>query len=326
MHKIVSLGFALSMLAAPALAEPIRVKLASPAPAPAPINKVFGAWAERVTQASNGSLIVEFVPGGVLGKEGQLLDRVAMGVVQMAWDFQGYYPGKYPKSAVAEQPYQFRTAEQGSRALQKLHEDGLLGKEYDDVKVLSLFSFPNASVMLKTPLEDLSGLAGRKITAQNPTMQAAAGALGGTPVNIGIPEWYQAISRGVIDGAIVTFTAVPAFRLNEVMKYYVDTSLGGNPGMFIMNKAAFERLPSDAAAAISANTGLPQASEIGAHLDRLNEAGKGMAAQNGNQVVQLTASQADAWEAALHPLRDAWLGKTENGVAIVEAFRAEASK
>lgn len=315
-----------SVIAGPAFAEPVYLKLASPAPGPAPINTVFAEWAQTVTEASNGSLVVEFVPGGVLGKEGQLFDRVAMGVIDMAWDFQGYYPGKYPKSGVVEQPFQFQTAEQGSRALQKLHDDGLLAGEYDDVAVLGLFTFPNASVMLANPLDNLSDLGGRKITAQNPTMQAAVGALGAVPLNIGIPEWYQALSRGAIDGAIVTFTAVPAFRLNEVMKFYVDVSLGGNPAMFVMNKSSFESLSEGARNAITANAGQSFAVKIGAFLDNQNETGKGIASKSGGQVVQLEAGDLARWREALSPLGEAWVARTENGAAIAEAFRAEIAR
>ncbi|WP_029041340.1 TRAP transporter substrate-binding protein [Cucumibacter marinus] len=314
------------MFAMPAAAQTVNLKLASPAPAPALINQVFAGWAERVNAAADGAITIEFIPGGVLGKEGQMLDRVAAGVVDIAWDFQGYYPGKYPKSGVVEQPFQFETAEQGSRALQELFENGTITGEYQDVKVLGLFTFPNASVMLSEPLDDLSNLSGRKITAQNPTMQAAAGNLGATPVNIGIPEWYQALSRGTIDGAIVTFTAVPAFRLNEVMHFYIDVSVGGNPGMFIMNQAKFDALPEAGQRAIAANSGHSFAVEMGSFLDNWNTNAKGMAAQGDNQLVELSEAELAIWRDALTPLGEAWVARTEDGAAIAEAFQAEIAK
>lgn len=306
--------------------QPKRLKLASPAPAPALINKIFDGWAKKVTEESAGTLVIDFVPGGVLGREGQLLDRVASGALAIAWDFQGYYPGKYPKTGVVEQPFQFKTAEQGSRALQKLYDSGLLAGEYDDVKVLGLFTFPNASVMLAKPLDDLSSLGGRKITAQNPTMQAAVGRLGGVRLNMGIPEWYQALSRGAIDGAIVTFTAVPAFRLNEVMSFYVDVSLGGNPGMFLMNKAVYASLPESARKAIDANSGLAFSVGMGAFLDKWNDTGKNIAAKGNNRVVTLAPADQAKWEAELLPLGEKWVAETKNGDAIAKAFRAEAAK
>lgn len=297
---------ALTLWAGAACAQE-TLTLASPAPGPAAINSFLADWAKSVTADSRGALTVNFVPGGVLGREGQLRDRVAHGVVDIAWDFQGYYPGNYDKSAVVEQPFQFKTAAQGSRAFQAIYEAGLLAGEYDDVKVLGLFTFPNASLMLVKPLDGLDGMAGRKITAQNPTMQVAAEALGGVALNLPIPDWYPALSRGVIDGAIVTFTAVPAFRLNEVMTEFIDAPLGGNPAMFIMNPAKYAGLSAEAKAAIDAHAGHAFSKPIGQFLDALNNKSKGLAAAKGNRVRELSADDAKAWQARLAPLTDAWL-------------------
>lgn len=315
-----------SILCGTAWAEPQKIRLASPAPGPAAINGFFARWAEDVTAASDATLMIEFVPGGVLGREGQLLDRVAAGLIEMAWDFQGYYPGKYPRSAVAEQPFQFETAEQGSVALQRVYEAGLLAGEYDDVKVVGLFTFPNASLMLKERLDDLAGLKGRKITAQNPTMQAAAEHLGGVALNLPIPDWYPSLDRGVIDGAIVTFTAVPAFRLNEVMTEFIDIRLGGNPGMFVMNRGAYDALPEKARAALDAHAGEVFARGMGKFLEELNEKSKGLAAQGNNRVVTLDDATATEWQEKVAPLTEAWLARDPSHAAIRDAFLKEAGR
>jgi TRAP-type transport system periplasmic protein len=299
------------------------VTLASPAPAPAAINSFLAQWAEDVTQDSGGALKVTLVPGGVLGREGQLRDRVANGVVDMAWDFQGYYPGNYDRSAVVEQPFQFDTAGEGSRAFQAIYEQGLLGTEYQDVKVLGLFTFPNASLMLVKPMDNLEAMSGRKITAQNPTMQAAAEALGGVALNLGIPDWYQALSRGTIDGAIVTFTAVPAFRLNEVMTDFIDVQLGGNPAMFIMSPARSDGLSDAAKAAIDRHSGQAFSESIGAFMEAVNEKSKGLAAQGDNRVRQLDDETAQVWRTRLEPLTQSWLAADPDRAAIREAYLAE---
>lgn len=309
---------ALALTTAPAVAQE-RLTLASPAPGPARINAFLTDWAAAVSADSAGQLAIDVVVGGTLGREGQLFDRVAMGVVDIAWDFQGYYPGQFNLSAVVEQPFQFASAEAGSRAFQQIYQDGALGQEYDAVQVLSLFTFPNASLMLTEPLE-AEGLAGRRITAQNPTMQAAAESLGGVALNLAIPDWYQALSRGTIDGAIVTFTAVPAFRLNEVMTEFVDVQLGGNPAMFIMNRDRYAALPEAARAVLDAHAGAEFAGAMGAFLDAWNEGAKGMAAQGGNRVRSLTEAEAADWRTRLAPLTEAWLAADPARAAVRDAY------
>jgi len=299
------------------------VTLASPAPGPAAINTFLAKWAADVAASSGGALTVNFVPGGVLGREGQLRDRVAAGVVDIAWDFQGYYPGNYDKSAVVEQPFQFANAAEGGRAFQAIYEAGVLDGEYDDVHVLGLFTFPNASLMLVDPLEDLGDMTGRKVTAQNPTMQAAVEALGGVALNLPIPDWYPALSRGTIDGAIVTFTAVPAFRLNEVMTEFVDVQMGGNPAMFVMNAEKYDSLSEASRAAIDAHSGQEFSEGIGAFLDQVNGKAKGLAGSDGNRVRVLSEAESEKWQAKLAPLTDAWLAADPTRAAIRDAYLAE---
>lgn len=307
MRWITATGLAVALSFGTASAQE-RVTLASPAPGPALINNFLQEWAEKVSADSDGTLEIEVVVGGVLGRHGQMLDRAAMGVVDMTWDFQGYYPGQFRLSSVVELPFQFESAEAGSRAFQGLYDAGEFGGEYDGVHVLSLFTFPNASLMLRDALDDASAMSGRRITAQNPTMQQAAERLGGVALNLTISDWYQALSRGTIDGAIVTFTAVPAFRLDEVMSEYIDVQLGGNPAMLLMDPARYASLPDAAREAIDTHSGVAFAQSMGAFLDNWNNNAKGFAAQNGtNRVRALDPSDEADWRERLTPLTEAWI-------------------
>ena len=121
---------------------------ASAAPAPAPINRAFEAWAQKVTEATGGEVTINVVAGGTLGRNGQLLDRVQSGVIDIAWDFQGYYPNRFPLSSVAELPFIYETALEGSIATQTLFDEGVISGEYDDFVTIGLFAFPNNSVIL----------------------------------------------------------------------------------------------------------------------------------------------------------------------------------
>ena len=85
----------------------------------------------------------------------------------------------------------------------------------------SLFHFTNKQV--KT-LEDLKGMKIRAATRINARMLAA---LGATPVQMPLPQVPEALSKGVIDGAMVPWEGVPAIKLHEIAKYHLDTAAGG---------------------------------------------------------------------------------------------------
>lgn len=299
---------------------------ASAAPGPAPLNKAFVQWADKVAEATNGAVKINVVPGGTLGRNGQLLDRVAAGVVDIAWDFQGYYPNRFPKSSVAELPFMYESSIEGSTAFQALYDDGTIADEYSDFVVIGLFAFPNNSVISTDPLPSDMTLNGMKMSAQNPTMYAAAEALGAVPVSLGIGDWYPALSRGTIDGAVVAFTAVPAFRFQEVVSHYYKTSLGGNTAFAFMNRASFEALPLDARDQMMSVSGAVFAQHMGQFLDGQAAFGEKLASSTAKEIVTLDAEQSQKWRAALEPIKSGWIAKMADGANLVDAMNSAVAK
>lgn len=314
-------------LVSPAMAEPIVLKFASPAPAPTPVNgKFLQVWSDKVSAESNGTLKIEFVPGGVLGKEGQLLDRVKNGVVDIAWDLQGYYPGNFPKSSVVELPFSFDHGGPASAALWDIFKDGTIADEYDGVKVLNLWAFPNGSVMTVKPVTTMSDLKGMKFAANSPIRQRMISALGATPVNIPLFEWYQSLNRGVLDGVAETMSIVPPFKLHEVLNHYIDISTGGVPGFVFMNQAKFDSLPDAAKKAIADNSGKEWSRAMGAFWEGARDAGEGLILKSGFTVDKLPPAEEAKWKAVMLDSAKPWDNDVPNAAAVKSAFAAALKK
>lgn len=315
---------ALALATAPALAGPIELKFASPAPAPLPAHKaVMQVWIDKVVAASQGTLSIELIPGAVLGEHGQMLDRVGNGVVAIAWDIQGYYPGKFPKSDIVALPFNFNTALEGTLAFNKLLADGVIADEYSDVKVLTLFTFPNGGPISVKPIKSANDFAGQKFTAINPARQAMIAALGGVPVSLGIADWYQGLSRGVIDGAIESLSAVPPFRLSEVAHAYLDVPMGGNPAFVFMSRKIYDGLPDVARKAIDDNSGEVFARMMGEFWDGFNGVGRQMLEGAGAEFSKLDPAEEARWKEKLEPVISKWSSDTPDGGAVLDAFRAD---
>lgn len=326
MKHLAAVSLAAIVAATAGFAEPAKLVFASPAPAPTPVHAaVMEGWAKKVTEDSNGTLEVELVTGGTLASHGQVLDRVTTGVVQIGWDIQGYYPGKFPRTEVVALPFGFDTAEQGTVAMNRLLEDGVIASEYEDVKVLNLFTFPNGHLLSAAPVEDIGDMQGLKVTGINPTRQAIASALGAVPVSLSIVDWYQGLSRGTIDAAIESYSAVPPFRLAEVAGHFVELPLGGNAAFMFMNQSVFDGLPEEAQAAIEANSGPEFDRAMGAFWDGAAQVGKGMIEQAGGTVVVPDEAQQAAWQEAVRPIIDDWIASVDGGQEILDAFHAASS-
>jgi len=323
--KTLILGAVAALLCTTAAGAQQRLIFASPAPAPTPVHAaVLEGWAQRVTESSNGTLVVELVTGGTLAGHGQVLERVQSGVVQIGWDIQGYYPGLFPRTEVVALPFGFETAEAGTMALNALYEDGTITSEYDGVHVLNLFTFPNGHILSAAEATGLAGMQGLRMTGINPTRQAIASALGGVPVSLSITDWYQGLNRRTIDAAIESYSAVPPFRLAEVTSHFIELPLGGNAAFMFMNQDVYNGLPEAARAAIDAHSGPEFDRAMGAFWDRAAAAGRGMVEAAGGTIVTPDDSERAAWEAAVQPVIEAWVQSTPDGAAIREAFRQAA--
>src|SRR5262249_20063519 len=127
MLKPILLGGALALLPAAQLnAEPILLKLNSPAPPWSFVNKeVLGPWAEAVTAASDGTLQVQTFYGGTLGNFGNTYDRVVDQVVDVGFILFAFASGEFKQRDVAALPFEAETSVLSSVALWNIYEKGV---------------------------------------------------------------------------------------------------------------------------------------------------------------------------------------------------------
>ena len=78
----------------------------------------------------------------------------------------------------------------------------------------------NYFVNKKITKPDFSGMKMRSSTLHTPFIKA----LGGTPIETGLPQIYPALERGVVDGLGFVTSLMMDFRLHEVVKYRIEPS------------------------------------------------------------------------------------------------------
>ena len=144
----------------PASAQ-VRLIFASQSNPASTVGQFFGAWAKRVTDASQGTGVVEIREGGTLANFQNVYERVLDDVVQIGFGQQALIAGKFPLTEVVVLPFIVKDNTIGSVALWRLYKTGLLDKEYDQVVPIWMNLLgPSYLHFNKTPpaLNDLSGL------------------------------------------------------------------------------------------------------------------------------------------------------------------------
>ncbi|OGA44055.1 MAG: hypothetical protein A3G25_07995 [Betaproteobacteria bacterium RIFCSPLOWO2_12_FULL_63_13] len=309
-------------------ADPVQLKFGFPAPAASFVNtQGMTPWIKEVEKAAEGTVEIKLFPGPTLGNFRNIYDRTLKGVVDIAFGIFGPLAGQFRQTAVASLPFEVNSSLEAALGLWRLTENGTLAKEFDKVKVLALFAFPSAHVHTKSPIKSLAELKGMKFSVSSRELGQIVVNLGGAPVSMPPPDVYQSISRGLVDGVIIPWTAVRTFKLLEVTNYHVEAPLGVSPAYVLMNKAAYARLPQKAKQAIDRYSGEPFSRRLGMAADGAARAQSKQASTMAGQTVRgIPDNEVEEWRSRIKSVVDDWTSATPNGPNVLAAFREEIKK
>ena len=307
------------ILAAPSLAQVIKLTLADQNPQTGwgPVH-ALQPWVKQVEEATKGRVKIDVFYAQTLAKGPEIWNAVKSGVADMGWCFHGYWPDMTPLSDVITLPgLPFKTGEKGAEVLWKLYQQfPEIQREYKDVHVLQLWtSHPYFLITSKKQVKTMEDIKGLKIRVVGgpPTEQMKA--LGAVPVLIPMPDNYQSLDKGVIDGMGAPWEAIYAFRLYEVVKYYTIVPLSAVYFSLSVNKQKWDSLPKDIQEAITSVSGLGAAKFWGHNFFDTAEEGVVEKVKAGNhQMIKyvLPPEELDRWtKTAGEPLWKEWVKKME---------------
>ncbi|MCE8026261.1 TRAP transporter substrate-binding protein [Halomonas desiderata] len=242
-------------------------------PANSDVNKeIFEAWAKHVEEATGGELTIENYPSQTLSRSEQAYQGTVNGISDIAITMQGYTAGRFPLSEIVQLPGVSGSAPQGGCILQTLYDEGHIADEYDDVKVLYLFTTGPAYLhtrghAIETP-DDLRGL---RIRRPSDVAGEILERLGANPVGMPAPDIYTSLQRGVMDGLSFPWQAMKTFGINELADHHLEVPYYTGVAVAVMNHASYERLSPEQQAAIDEVSGMAwtrRAGEVYARLDR----------------------------------------------------------
>lgn len=288
------------------------------------VTRILTPWADAINAENPDVLQIELRNGPMIVNHANFYDRVQDDVVQIVWGISAFDAGRFPRSLVTTLPFMVDNSEQGAVAACMLHKEGVLGDELADIVPLVFVQFPQASLHFDGhPATSMDDMAGQKVMTASPVLSNLVQAYGGTPLSIQVPEMYQALQRGTAEGLIMSFTAFPGFRLNEVTTDHLIAPLGGGLGMIFMMRDRFEALPEEAQAILEKHSGCDVARELGVKVDQWEADSLAMVkAQGGHTFNTMTEEQvAELVERVGGPMIGAYVARTPDGEMIVEAYR-----
>ena len=293
--------------------EPITLRLHTFNSPKAIVNQLFlEPWAREVAASSEGRVRVQVFPAMQLGgRPADLYGQARDGVVDLVWTLPGYSPGRFPLTEVFELPFVCGNAEATSQALTTFYRKWMRDEYRDTHPLVFHATAPGQIHTADRPVRTVDDLAGLKARAASQTVAAMLEALGAVPVGMPVPQVYEALARGVVEGAMVPWTIMRPFRLHEVTRYHTEVDLGCTPFVLTMNKARYDGLPADVRRLLDDSTGMQLAQRLGRIWQEDEEAGRDIALQRGHPVIALAEAERARWRAATAPVVGAWVAKVD---------------
>jgi tripartite ATP-independent transporter DctP family solute receptor len=203
------------------------------------------AFAKEVAARTNGRYKIETFYNGSLGGERESIEAVQLGTQELAFSSTGPVPNFVPEAKILDVPFLFRDKAHARAVL-----DGPIGQELltkFDAKGFKALAWAengfrhmtNSKRDVKAP-EDLKGLKMR--TMENPVHIAAYKGLGIITTPMAFPEVFTALQQGTVDGQENPLSVIMAAKFSQVQKHLSLTGHVYSPCIFLMNKAAFDKL------------------------------------------------------------------------------------
>ncbi len=296
----------------------IRLKVANyfaPASSQAIVLEEFCRELEKRTA---GQVKVDYYPGQSLLSSTAMFDGIVKGIADIGYSHVFYTAGRMPVTEAMGLPMEFASSWVGGQVLNDFYQQ-FKPKEFDQVKVLWMnTSTPSCISTAKKPIRKLEDLKGLTIRAPGICGDVIK-ALGGTPAPTPMPEVYEAISKGVIDGESSNFETLKSFRFAEVVKYETNIWFITNfyPFYLAMNKVSYQKLPADIRTIFDTLVGEFKEQYI-LMWNSIDYLGKEYGVQKGVEFIDLPPSEAAKFIAAVEPVINNYV-KTMVGKGFSEA-------
>ena len=283
-------------------AEVIKLKGANYLPVTHPMSVLSGWFCDEVKKRTNGQVEITYYPGGTLLNPVKMYDGVITGIADMGLSHIQYTRGRFPVMEVFDLPLGFPSGWVDTQVATDFFNK-YKPKEWDDVHVL--YVSPCGPLVLETaskPVKTLEDLKGLKIRAVG-QMSDVIKALGGLPVPLQMPDVYDSLRRGVIEGVTVDLSTLKYWKFAEVIKYVTaDWQLGtGITFYWVMNKNKWNTLP-PAIQKIFTEVASETREKQALLWDQMDIEGRELFTSGGGQMIYLSDAEVAKWMKAVEPV------------------------
>jgi C4-dicarboxylate-binding protein DctP len=284
---------------------PIVIKFSHVVAVNTPKGKAADYFKKIAEERTNGKVKIEVYPNSTLFKDGEEMDALQLGSVQMlAPSLAKFGPLGVRDFEVFDLPFMFDSyaelhkvteGPEGAALFKKLESKGIVGLAYWD----NGFKDMSANRSIRMPA-DYKGLKMRIQSSK--VLGDQMKALGAIPQVMAFSEVYQALQTGVVDGTENPPSNFYTQKMHEVQKFLALTNHGYLGYAVIVNKKFWDGLPADIRTTLEGamKDATKYANDIAKKenddaIEAVRKSGK-------TQILELTAAERAALKTALMPV------------------------
>jgi tripartite ATP-independent transporter DctP family solute receptor len=247
---------------------------------------LFQEFADNVNKRTKGELTIRVFPSEQLGKEGDLIQQVKSGALDISAPSMPSLSGLVPALEIASAPFLWTDWAQAEKVITGPAFEPQFEELRDKHNILMLskiwyWGWRNLTTGARavTKPEDLAGMKIR--VPESPVWVEMIRAMGGAPTPIPFGEVYTALQQKTVDGQENPIPTIYSRKFYEVQAHLSMTRHMLQNNTMIVNKRSFERLSpeiqkvvmEEAAAASVKNSKLQQERET-SMLEEIRKSGK----------------------------------------------------
>lgn len=215
-------------------------------------------WMEKVEKDTNGKVEFELFAGGELVALGQEFDALNAGTIDLALPIMPLYdPSRFPLSEVTMLPL----ADTNMETFNKAYADLIYGDyQFEDGQTFSETEFtanklkvwamnggtPYVLSTTGTNVDTIEDIQGLRIRTGSRLNELYVKNLGATPISMPQTDAYDALSRGTIDGTLMSVGDWAGWGYQELFKYVLEGAYTGHfSAVFGMLEEKWNSLPAD---------------------------------------------------------------------------------
>lgn len=290
------------------------------------IHQALVKFGEYIAEKSDGVLKLEIYPNGELGDDGDVVESISLGTIQMTVPGSALFTAYNEKFAVMNLPYLFESKEQMDAAFTGEFGD-MINEWFEEYGFVGLgFNYDGARCISNNvrPVYTPADMTGLKLRVMNSALYIDMFKLmGANPTPMGYGEIYTALQQGVIDGQDNPPGLTYGSNFNEVLDYYSVTQHVYANCPVIIGKDFFYGLDDEYQSIIRDGAKMYLEDWQRAEESAVEESYIDLIADGGTKVNYLTAEGLAAFQKSVQPLYESY--RTKLGDEIMDKVFAYAS-